>query len=200
MGEANRRKIFQEARLRGLSAQTEAEMVDTTSIPGMVIKRHPEEIVRFREELAKPENKDLYEAGFKGNTFEECIAEIAAALHIKMDGDYHPLILLNMLTEVMQNRGKAIGVLSPLMQHAELKPYKKEDMEQDLITLFDFGETYGTISPGQSGRGPYTICDDCESSYDCIVARACKLGKPAIQLENTMKVIDVVVGGKGRMH
>src|ERR1700761_1807864 len=92
MGEAKRRRIFQEARMKSLSAQTEAEMVDTTSIPGMVIKRHPEEIGRFREELALPHNKDLYDAGMRGETFEECIAEIAAGLHIKMDGDYHPLI------------------------------------------------------------------------------------------------------------
>lgn len=199
MGEAKRRAILREARMKSLSAQTEAEMVDTTSIPGMVIKRHPEEIVRFREELAKPENADLYNMGIKGNTFEECIAEIAAGLKIRLDGDYHPLILLNMLTEAMQNRGK-ISTLSPYLTAADLKPYTKDMMEQDLTTLFDFGESYGTISPGQEGRGPYTICDDCEHSFDCITARACKLGKPAIQLENTMKVIDVVVKGKGRMH
>lgn len=201
MGEAKRRKLFMEARLKSLSVQTEAEMVDDTSIPGLRIIRHPEEIVNFREELAQPYNADLYQLGIKGRNFKECIAEIAAGLKIKVVGDYHPLILLNMLTEAMKARGRSGGVLSPLMQHAELKEYKKEDLEQDLFTLFDFGESYGTINnPRQTGKGPYTICDDCTTSFDCISVRACHRGNPAIQLEQTMKVIDVVVKGKGRMH
>lgn len=200
MGEARNFRRLAKAKIKSLSAQTEAEMVDTTSIPGLAIKRHPEEVIAFREQLALPENKDLYDLGMKGNTFEECIAEIAAGLKIRLDGDYHPLLLLNVLTEAMKNRGRGGLLVSPYLAAADLKPVTKDMMEQDLLTLFDFGETYGTISPRQTGRGPYTICDDCDSSFDCISSRSCKLGKPAIQLENTMQVIDVVVKGKGRMH
>lgn len=179
---------------------TEAEMVDTTSIPGMTIVWHPQEIIDFREELAKPENHDLWEAGIKGKNFEECIANICTGLKIRVDGEYNPLALLNMLTFAMKNRG-SIGLSTPYMLAADLKPMTKDMLEQDLLTLFDFGESFGTIhNPMQAGRGPYTICDSCVHSFDCITNRACEKGKPAIQLENTMKVIDVVIGGKGRMN
>jgi hypothetical protein len=197
MGEAKRRSL---TRLKKPSMETEAEMVDTTSVPGMTIIRHPQEIIDFREELSKPENHDLWEAGMKGKNFEECIANVCTGLKIRVDGEYDPLALLNMLTMAMKNRGQ-IGLSTPYMLAAELKPITKDMMQQDLLTLFDFGESYGTINnPLQEGRGPYTICDSCVHSFDCITNRTCEKGKPAIQLENTMKVIEVGVMGKGRMH
>lgn len=195
MGEAKRRKLL------GLNwkPQSEEQYYDRTSVPGMVIKHDPEEAIAFRLELNKPENRDLYEAGIVGKTFSECIGNIAAKLSIHLSGEYDGLALLKMLTTAMQNRGN-IGLATPYLLAAGLKPMTKDMMEQDVLALFDFGETYGTISPAQSGNGPYTICDSCVHSFDCITARACEKGTPAIQLENTMKVIDVVVGGKGSMH
>lgn len=201
MGEAKRKKLLGiPPVMKSYSMDTEAEMIDTTSIPGMTIRRDPDEAIAFREELNKPENKDLYDAGIKGNTFSECIANICTALKIRVDGEYSPLAIMNMLTEAMKNRG-SIGLSTPYMMTSDLKPMTKDMLEQDLLTLFDFGESFGTIhNPMQKGKGPYTICDACVHSFNCITNRACEKGTPAIQLENTMKVIDVVVGGKGRMN
>lgn len=195
MGEAKRKKLLG----TNWKPQSEEQYYDRTSIPGMVIKNDPDEVIAFRLVLNKPENKDLYDAGITGKDFSDCLGIIAAKLNIRLNGEYDGLALLKMLTNAIQNRGQ-IGLTTPYLLAAGLKPMTKDMMEQDVLALFDFGETYGSISPSQTGRGPYTICDSCVHSFECITARSCELGTPAVQLENTMKVIDVVVSGKGMMH
>lgn len=200
MGEAKRNKLLGLTKHPDVKMKpTEALLSDTTSVPGLIIKTMPDELINFRNTLAKPENKDLYDLGIAAKDFNGVLAEVAAGLKIRLHGDYDPLDLMKMLTTAMNNRGNLTSS-EPYMAAAGLRPMTKDMISQDVLALFDFGESYGTISPNQTGRGPYTICDSCVHSFDCITARACELGKPAIQLENTMKVIDVVVGGKGRMN
>lgn len=157
--------------------------------PLLEIKMDADELIAFREELALPRNKDIYNLTLaQANTVEEVWGMVAAACGIALDGNYDPLQLMKMLTTAMQNRGKIVQIIDPNLK--EVRAFKTG---QDQIMLIDAGESFGTISPTQAGEGPYTICDSCIDSFECCMERSCKLGKSAVQLGNTVAILKKVI-------
>lgn len=128
-------------------------------------------------EIAKPQWK----------TFEMCIGRIAQMLGIVMEGEYEPDGMFVMLTTALKNRHK-YAELNPhmLAPGHGLKAVEIEERE-DTIKLVEVARDMGFTGKDESNSGPYTVCNNCVTSFDCITSRGCKRGKPAIQLENAIK-------------
>ena len=62
-----------------------------------------------------PQNKDLYEATFKGENFEECLGILAAQLGIALNGYYDAGNLCGVLLERMRSR-RITTVVHQLLQ------------------------------------------------------------------------------------
>lgn len=170
------------------------------STPGLEQKKIPDELIALRQELQH--HPDIYAKAGAYNDFNECIGEIAANLRTLLEGEYEPLALFDMLREKLEQRrgGRAdtnfedhILELPGSVGLKQLSNGEIDVVKVDRDLLYDFGESFGTIGPGQEGSGPYTICDSCSSSFDCITARSCALGAPAIQLGRTTEILKAVV-------
>lgn len=75
---------------------------DVTTIPGIHYKPTPESLIALRNEL--PRHKDIYEKANKGDSFEECLAIIAAELRIVLDGLYDAAELCDLLVSELKRR------------------------------------------------------------------------------------------------
>jgi len=148
------------------------------------------------EELAKPQNADLSARAIKGNSFEECLGILAADLSIALDGNYTPEDLIG-IAEVLLARMRARNEPGfngqfdlPSKTDARLKNVELVERAKE-ITLEEVGLALNTIAPGGAvtSKGPYTVCDSCTTSFECCFERDCKIGKPATQLGETMKVL-----------
>lgn len=171
------------------------------STPGLEKKKIPEELEALRTELQHHPDIMIKAAAYE--TFEQCIGQIAADLNILLEGDYEPLALFNMLRERLEmRRGRRTLSEAELLElpgSVGLKQLSNGEIDVvsvDRNTLYDFGKSFGTIGPDQEGSGPYTICDSCNTSFDCCTARSCILGTPAVQLERTAEIIQQVVAGQ----
>ena len=182
----NRKERHKRARTK-VSIKSRVESAyDNTTHPLLSIKIIPDSLIALRQELLH--HPDIVQECSKSewNTFELAIARIAQMLNIVMDGEYEPNGLFIMLTEALKSRAKT-GELHPHLAapgHG-LKEVEIQETSGE-ITLVEVGEDLGLSTGENVGTGPYTICDGCVTSFDCITVRGCKLGKPAVQLENTI--------------
>jgi hypothetical protein len=116
---------------------------------------------------------------------------LASDLGIAVDGfyDYHGVLkLVEIIIEGLPKAEKLgasfdPSTLSSTLMKAELVETKDE------ISLVEVGQALGATSnsANDSGDGPYTICRNCITSYDCCLNRTCALGKPADQLGDTIR-------------
>lgn len=74
-------------------------------------RESPASLVALRNELALPQNKELYDYGIQGRNFEECLARIAHKLGIALDGLYDVPELCDVLLTVLRRKSvlKVIG-------------------------------------------------------------------------------------------
>jgi len=60
--------------------------------------------MQLREELQKPQNRDIHDAAILGRDFEECLGIIAKELSIVLDGDYDVDKLCTLLVTQLRAR------------------------------------------------------------------------------------------------
>lgn len=65
----------------------------------------PPELIEFRNELAKPNNRDIYDKAIAEPSFEDAIGQVAACLDIALDGMYDVPDLCKLLTKALVARG-----------------------------------------------------------------------------------------------
>lgn len=126
---------------------------DTDTHHLLIIKRPPDSLYAFRERLAQPQHRDIFDKAKEANTFEEVIGIVAAELSIALDGVYEPDNLLTMLAEALDNRGKFNS--QPWRQAGGL--VNAELVERDeTITLEEREEEEFIIPPSQDKKGIIT--------------------------------------------
>jgi hypothetical protein len=153
------------------------------------IKIIPDSLISLRAELLN--HPDILREVSKPewNTFELTIGRIAQMLNIVLDGDYIPDGLFTMLTTALKNRHKSAEFAPQLLAPGHgLKEVVIKETENE-ITLAKVAEDRQYGSHDNVGTGPYTICDNCITSFECCDTRSCRLGKPAIQLEGTVEAL-----------
>lgn len=157
---------------------------DTTTHANLLIKLIPDALIDLRRELTNHPDIMAELAKPQFNTFDICIGRIAQLLSIGLDGEYEPIDMFKMLTTALQNRNS-------LLPHTQAPGLKQVEFHESAteITLVDLAEELGLTSREHTGTGRYTICDGCRSSFDCIASRSCKLGSPAIQLEQSVEIL-----------
>lgn len=119
-----------------------------TPLPTLLIKEPPASLLALRTELALPANIDIYQASFKGASFEDCIGIIAAKLDIALDGDYEPDKLCEVLVEAMRARGRFAS--QPHLRAAGLVAVELEEKEGE-VEIKEIKESDGTIIAGIVG-------------------------------------------------
>ena len=68
------------------------------------LKVIPRSLLSLRRELAKNENRDIYESSYKGETFEECLGIIGAELGVALNGYYDVEKLCGVLLAALKKR------------------------------------------------------------------------------------------------
>jgi hypothetical protein len=188
MGEQKRKQIFFNKRSEG-----EAENIDN-SHSYIQIKRTPDCLVQLQRMLQQPEYKYYADRAQKGTDFGDCIGIIAADLGIACDGlyDYHAVLrLVELIIEALPKAEKLGAGFNPATLGGGLTAVELVETKED-IQLLEVGQALGEKVTKDEGRAPYTICRGCITSYDCCSERTCKLGKPADQLGDTMKKINLL--------
>lgn len=157
---------------------------DTSTHSRLLIKHVPDALISLRKELLNHPDILSEVAKPEFNTFELCIGRIAQMLNIGLDGDYEPIDLFTLLTTALQNRNS----LAPNTQAPGLKEVELHETATE-IKLVDMVEELGLNAREHSNTGRYTVCNSCITSFDCISGRSCKLGKPAVQLEQSVEIL-----------
>lgn len=141
-------------------------------LPTLLIKEPPASLLALRAELALPANIDIYQAGIKGTSFEDCIGIIAAQLDIALDGDYEPDKLCEVLVEAMRARGKfasqphlrAQGLVAVELEERDGEVEIKEVKDEDGIIIA--GEMARDTLPGSASLVKETEATDSEKDDD----------------------------------
>lgn len=158
------------------------------------IKDPPDIWIAFRQELNSGRHQDIVDACSDLKTFEESMGEIAARLDIALDGAYDPVELASVLYAAMKRRNS--GAIQNHKIDSRLVPVELVERENTMTleSLADLDHAADDLqlklkeAPADEGR--YTICNSCDSSFDCISNRTCRLGRPAVQLGNTIRTLN----------
>lgn len=189
MGEAKRRKEYAKAN------PVESNWgEDRTSHSFIVTKEPPPSLVRMRDELAKPWNKDIYDAAIREPTFETVLGTIAAKLSIALDGYYNVPDLCEVLYQALAKRvhNRMLQIPSSEQVPGLVKAVMIEG--EDDVQLMEFDEAVKHLAGGteSDGDAPYTVCNSCLTSFTCCAERKCVLGKEVTQLGKAAETVDML--------
>lgn len=110
------------------------------------IKVPPPSLIALRDELAKPENKDISDYAIQGNTFEECVGRIAEKLDILLDGLYDGADLCDLLVSAMRSRGTHLA--QPHKRDSRLVNAELVETENE-VTVTQIEDNAVTLAPSQ---------------------------------------------------
>lgn len=146
-------------------------------------KKTPEIWNQFVAELNSGRHTTIAEKAQKGKDVPEIFAIIGIELGIALDGIYDVPYLCSFFLDALQRRTAGMSTTpenDPRLHHIDPKDSMVRHLEEQLQVE---GIKYVEAPPGE---GPYTVCDPCTEFYECCMTRSCKLGKPALQLGNTI--------------
>lgn len=115
------------------------------------IKVPPPSLIALRDELAKPENKDISDYAIQGTTFEECVGRIAEKLDILLDGLYDGADLCDLLVSAMRSRGSF--KTQPHLRDKRLMNVELTETEGE-VTVTPLEENEVTLAPSEVIESP----------------------------------------------
>lgn len=157
------------------------------SNPYLQVKVTPETWNEFVRELNSGRHSDIVKEAQKCLSFSEVIGTVAAKLDIVLDGSYDMLPTCAMLLSALQR--KVSGNTQPHNLDPSLVPVNLIEREGSLTLEEKLEEEKINHVKVDPGEGPYTVCNGCTTTFDCCVARDCKLGREVKQLGNTIGIV-----------
>lgn len=106
----------------------------------------PPSLIALRNELQKPENKDIYDYANEATTFEGSLANIAEKLDILLDGIYDVPDLCDVLLSAMRRRG--LYGTQPHLRDSRLMNVELTEKE-GTVEVTARKENEVTLAPGQ---------------------------------------------------
>mgnify|MGYP001555831058 FL=1 len=151
---------------------------DLTTHHLLSIKEPSSILVRFREELAKPHNKDIVLYAATGATIEECLGLIAVKLDIALDGVYDFDKLIQVLLTSLQKRGE--NSLFPHLRHPDLVEAKITETEKEVILeQVNYGPQAGQLSREVLEHSRLMLKHGCR---ECLNRAACREAKKCLHI------------------
>lgn len=111
------------------------------------LKIAPASLIALRNELQKPENKDISDYAIQGNSFEDCLARIATCLDIVLDGIYDVPDLCDVLMKAM--RGRHTFVSQPHLRDPRLMNVELVEKEGTVEMIQKHESEAITIAPSE---------------------------------------------------